>query len=89
VQKSPTKPSSAKPRLIKAGITFTVTVEFTTYSCLVSNDGLAKLCELLESKEEAMQTFLAFEAKIHGVARRLIAAGVPGSPLVLGPNAFM
>jgi hypothetical protein len=79
---------SAKPRLTKAGITFSVTVEFTTYSCLASHEGLAKLSEHLESKETAMQTFLAFEAKIHGVARRLIAAGVPRNPVVLGPNAF-
>jgi hypothetical protein len=78
----------AKPRLTKAGITFSVTVEFTTYSCLVSNEGLAKLCELLDTKETAMQTFMAFEAKIHGVARRLIAAGVPRNPVVLGPNSF-
>ena len=77
-----------KPRLTKAGITFSVTVEFTTYSCLVSNEGLAKLCELLDTKETAMQTFLAFEAKIYGVARRLIAAGVPRNPVVLGPNSF-
>lgn len=88
MQKSPAKLSTTKPRLTKAGVTFTVTVEFTSYNCLVSNEGLAKLCELLDTKEEAMQTFMAFEAKIHGVARRLIAAGVPGSPLVLGPNAF-
>ncbi|HEY4073882.1 MAG TPA: hypothetical protein VGM52_12340 [Herbaspirillum sp.] len=78
----------AKPRLTKAGVTFSVTVEFTTYSCLASNEGLAKLCEHLDTKETAMQTFLAFEAKIHGVARRLIAAGVPRNPVVLGPNAF-
>jgi hypothetical protein len=49
---------------------------------------LAKLCELLDTKETAMETFVAFEAKIHGVARRLIAAGVPRDPVVLGPNSF-
>ena len=69
-------------------IAFSVTVEFTTYNCLVSNEGLAKLCELLDTKETAMETFVAFEAKIHGVARRLIAAGVPRDPVVLGPNSF-
>jgi hypothetical protein len=79
---------SAKPRLTKAGVTFIVTVEFIDYQCLASNEGLAKLCELLETKETAMQTFIAFEAKIRGVARRLIAAGVPTNPVVLGPNAF-
>jgi hypothetical protein len=80
--------SLSKPRRTKAGIVFSVTVEFTTYNCLVSNDGLAKLCELLDTKETAMETFVAFEAKIHGVARRLIAAGVPRDPVVLGPNSF-
>jgi hypothetical protein len=80
--------SSSKPRLTKAGVTFSVTVEFIPYSCLASNEGLAKLCEHLDTKESAMETFLAFEAKIHGVARRLIAAGVPRNPVVLGPNAF-
>lgn len=80
--------SLSKPRRTKAGIAFSVTVEFTTYNCLVSNEGLAKLCELLDTKETAMETFVAFEAKIHGVARRLIAAGVPRDPVVLGPNSF-
>lgn len=80
--------STAKPRQTKAGVTFTETVEFTTYHCLASNEGLAKLSEHLEVKEPALQTFLAFEARIRGVARRLIAAGVAADPVVLGPNSF-
>jgi hypothetical protein len=35
-----------------------------------------------------MDVFHAFEATINGVARRLVFARVPGTPLRLGANTF-
>jgi len=38
---------------------------------------------------EFMEVYRAFEDQIHSVARRLVVAGVSGSPLVLGAAYFV
>jgi hypothetical protein len=80
--------STTEPNITKTGIAFTVRVEFVNRDCLISNEALAKLCKLRDGNPDPIETFRAFEATINGVARRLVAAGVPGDPLLLGPQSF-
>jgi hypothetical protein len=79
---------TTQPHLIDNGIAFTVRVDSIDRECVISNDALAKLSEMQSGTHDPMQTFHAFEAKINGVARRLVTANVPGNPLQLGPNSF-
>ena len=77
-----------QPQIIDNGIAFTVRVESIDRDCVISNDALAKLSGTQSGVHDPMQTFHAFEAKINGVARRLVSANVPGTPLQLGPDSF-
>jgi hypothetical protein len=70
------------------GIAFTVRVDWVDRDCVISNDALLKLSELKPGIADPMETFRAFEATIKGVARRMVAANVQGSPMRLGPNSF-
>ncbi|WP_050464757.1 hypothetical protein [Herbaspirillum autotrophicum] len=72
----------------KAGIGFTVCVDFIHRECFISNEALIKLGEQMYSIIGPMQTFRVMEANISGVARRLVHAGVGGTPLLLGPHTF-
>lgn len=81
-------PATMQPRAIKSGIKFTVSVEFVSRKCLISNEALSKLAQHRTGPLDAMATFRAYEATIQGVARRLVAANVPGDPLRLGPESF-
>lgn len=76
------------PRLLKAGVKFTVCVEFVEHECLVTREALEKLANLQSGEADPMVIFRAYEAQICGVARRLIAAKVEGRPLQLGPHSF-
>lgn len=78
----------AGPTLTESGVAFTVSVEFIKRDCIISREALAKLAALQSGGDDPMETFHAFEAKINGVARRMIAANVQGTPLQLGPNSF-
>jgi hypothetical protein len=80
--------STKEPHMCSAGINFTVRVDSVNRDCFISNEALSKLCHLKGGDSDLMETFLAFEATINGVARRLVAANVPGTPLQLGPNSF-
>ncbi|HYD60945.1 MAG TPA: hypothetical protein VEC35_11350 [Noviherbaspirillum sp.] len=81
--------TTAGPTLTNDGVTFTVvTTDFVKRDCLVSNEALAQLSSLASGTIDPMATFHVFEAKIQGVARRLVNANVPGSPLRLGPQSF-
>jgi len=80
--------TTTEPIITKSGIAFTVRVEFVNRECIVSNEALAKLSKLRDGNADPIETFRAFEATINGVARRLVAAGVPGDPLLLGPQSF-
>lgn len=79
------------PHLNEEGVRFGVTVDSMYRECLIKKEALEQLC-LLRSKgasqDGALDMFHAFENKINGVARRLIAAGVQGTPLVLTLNTF-
>ncbi len=78
----------AQPQLTKNGVAFTVRVDSVNRDCLISCEALAKLSRLRTGTSDPMETFLAFEATINGVARRMVTARVPGTPLLLGPDSF-
>jgi hypothetical protein len=80
--------SATEPNITTAGIAFTVRVDSVNRDCIISNEALAKLCKLKDGNPDPVETFRAFEATINGVARRLVTAGVPGTPLMLGPHSF-
>jgi hypothetical protein len=78
-----------EPRMTSEGIIFTVRVDSEDRDCVISTEALAKLCQLKGLQTDPMGTFRAFETTIKGVARRLVHAKVPGTPLQLGPNTFV
>jgi len=75
-------------KLTKAGVGFSVCVEFVHRDCFISNEALIKLAAQMFSVLGPMQTFRELEANITGVARRLVRAGVQGTPLQLTPGTF-
>lgn len=79
---------AAEPMLTENGVAFTVSVDFVKRDCVISKDALVKLSRLQTGVADPMETFRAFEAKINGVARRMITANVQGTPLQLGPHSF-
>jgi hypothetical protein len=79
---------SSQPHAVSNGIAFTVSVDFVKRDCVVAAEALTKLSGLGSGKADLMQTFLAYEANISGIARRLVAAGVPGTPLQLDMRNF-
>jgi hypothetical protein len=79
----------AETRLADEGVFFRVTVGCAERECMVSKNALAHLCRVQGYAMNPMNTYLAFEAKIRGVARRLVAAGESTSPLVLGAAYFV
>jgi len=76
------------PHLVSNGVAFTVSVDFVKRDCVISADALAKLSEFGTGKTDLMQTFFVHEATISGIARRLVASGVPGTPLQLDMKNF-
>ncbi|MGH8807105.1 MAG: DUF1488 family protein [Noviherbaspirillum sp.] len=80
--------SVAQPKMTENGIAFTVRVDSINRDCLISMDALSKLSQLRSGVSDPMETFRAFEATINGVARRMVTANVPGTPLQLGPRSF-
>ena len=80
--------SMKEPQLTDNGVAFTVLVDFVKRDCVISHDALSKLSRLKTGDADPMETFHAFEATINGVARRMVAANVPGTPLQVGPNSF-
>jgi len=71
------------------GVAFTVTaLDFTRHQCIISAEALAALSSHRRGNAEPLEIFRAYEAKICGVARRLIAANVKGDPLLLEPHSF-
>jgi len=80
----------AEPRVSDEGVSFTVEVGFVDRECLVSRNALAHLQRLKGSSQlDFLQTYRTFEDQIHAVARRLVVAGVSGTPLVLGAAYFV
>lgn len=56
--------------------------------CFVTNDALQKLAQTRNLQAEPREAFLALEAMISGVARRLALAGGRGDPLQLASASF-
>lgn len=79
----------SEPRVAEEGITFMVEVGFIDRECLVSRNALAHLQRMKGGQLDFMEIYRTFEDQIHGVARRLVVAGVSGSPLVLGAAYFV
>jgi len=79
------------PRLTDEGVAFTVLVDSAPYQCVISEDALQHLSSKKSSDApaiDAMEVFNAYEASIRGVGRRLVAAGVKGSPVHITANTF-
>jgi hypothetical protein len=80
----------SEPRADDEGVTFMVEVGFVDRECLVSKNALTHLQRLKGGGQvDFLQTYQTFEDQIHSVARRLVVAGVSGSPLVLGAAYFV
>lgn len=81
--------SITKPSLSEGGITFTVVVDSVKRECLITPQALYKLSAYKTEDVDIMEIFHNFESNIEGVARRLVAAGVAGTPLVMRPETFV
>ncbi|GIZ50269.1 DUF1488 family protein [Noviherbaspirillum aridicola] len=83
--------TTTQPRLTQDGILFSVTVESVRRNCVVTRDALQTLSQL-KSMDDAggglLGIFHAYEAKISGVARRLVGARVAGNPLLMNKATF-
>jgi len=77
-----------QPQIADSGSAFSVRVDSIRRDCVISTEALSKLSQLKPGAKTPMETFLAFEASINGVARRMVAARVPGTPMLLGPDSF-
>lgn len=82
--------SVRQPNLTQEGVTFDVVVDAVKHECLITPQALRSLDAFKsgDPDENVMEIFHAFEANINGVARRLVAAGVAGSPVVIRPETF-
>ncbi len=78
-----------EPHLADEGVFFTVTAGFFERECIISKNALAHLCQMQGHAMNFMNTYRAFEARIHSVARRLVVAGENSSPLILGATYFL
>lgn len=79
----------AEPKVAEEGVAFTVEVGFAERDCLVSKNALAHLGRRQGNALDPLATYRVYEDQIHSVARRLVVAGVSGSPLVLGAAYFV
>ncbi len=81
--------SLAGPALTPEGVVFTVTtLDFERRRCLISKEALAGLAPHQAGQFGPLEIFQAFEARICGVARRMVAARVQGNPLLLESRSF-
>lgn len=77
------------PAVLDGGVVFTVVaLDFSKHQCIISKEALLALARLKNGDFGPMEIFEANEAKIRGVARRLIAARVQGSPLQIEAHSF-
>jgi|GEM_PF-4496763 len=75
--------------LVDGGVAFTIiTTEFTQHECIISAEALSALARKQNGQHSLLEIFNANEAKIRGVARRMVAARVKGSPLQLEERSF-
>jgi len=76
------------PHLTEDGVTFTVTVDYQRRACLISKQILFDLSRSTDKNLDLLATFYAYHAKIDGIARRMVAAGVQGLPVLLSARNF-
>ncbi len=84
--------TSHQPHLTSEGVAFNVSVDYVQHECIITEEALKKLSVLgsaPNSEIDSMKIFQAYEAKINGIARRLVAAGVQGTPLRLNANSLV
>lgn len=81
--------TATEPQAADEGVRFTVEVGFVDRECLILKNALTHLRHMKGGQQDVMEIYRAFEDQIHGVARRLVIAGVSGSPLVLGAAYFV
>lgn len=79
----------AEPQVEDGAVRFIVHAGPVKRECIVSKHALAYLGRVQGHTMNAMNTYLACEAKIHNVARRLLHAGESASPLILGTAYFV
>jgi len=80
-----------QPLSTSEGVVFTVRVDSLDRECLVTDEALNRLSihkNMDFSGAGKMDIFHAFEDTINGVARRLVAARVPGTPLMMRSATF-
>jgi hypothetical protein len=70
------------------GVAFTVTVDYQQRDCVISRDVLSNLSRSTDENLDLLATYEAYHAKINGVARRIVAAGVQGHTVVLSSQNF-
>lgn len=81
-----------EPHLTSEGVVFTVSVDYASHECLITDEALRQLSPLgrnADSEIDSMKIFHAYEAKINGIARRLVAAGVKGDPLRVNAGSLI
>lgn len=81
-----------QPLSTAEGVVFTVRVDSLDRECLITDEALDKLSihkNIDFSDANKIDIFHAFEDTINGVARRLVAARVPGTPLMMRPGTFV
>ncbi|MGV3742325.1 MAG: DUF1488 family protein [Burkholderiaceae bacterium] len=83
--------NSRQPHLTSDGVAFSVSVDYVQRDCIITDEALKKLSVLgsAADSEDSMKIFHAYEAKINGIARRLVAAGVQGTPLRVNANSLV
>jgi hypothetical protein len=87
-----TMSSASVPHQTPEGIAFTVKVDYVPHDCLITDEALRKLSALGStpgSEMDSMEIYQAYEARINGIARRLVAAGVKGTPLRVNANSLV
>jgi len=77
------------PHLTIDGVAFTVTVDCQRRACLISWEILFDLSRSTHKDLHLLATFYAYPAGIEGIARRLVAAGVKGHPVLVSARSFI
>jgi hypothetical protein len=77
----------SKPHIHADGIAFDVEVDCVRRNCFITEPALLSLCDH-PTEDDLLEIYRNHEAQINGMARRLVAAGVGGSPLIMRPESF-
>ncbi len=81
--------SANNAQLTEDGVSFTVMVDYQQRNCVISKDVLSNLSHSTDENLDLLATYDAFFAKINGVARRMVAAGVQGNTVTLSNQNFI